>query len=85
MGVKRVLVNFTGEIVSAGVDENANDCTEMDTLDNMCEGLKMSPTLLKMNIEDYEVDVLKGMNIVKFRLMESDGTRRMFSATLPLS
>jgi hypothetical protein len=85
IGIKRGLLSFTGQVVSAGVDENANDCMEMDTLDKMCGDLKIAPTLLKMNMEDYEGHALKGLDTVNFRLMESDGIIRTFSATLPLS
>lgn len=61
VGIKRGFIGFTGQGVSASVDENANNSVEIDTLDNICEDLKIAPTLLKMDIEGYEGDALRGM------------------------
>ncbi len=61
IGKKRGIKGFTGQGVSASVDENADNQVDIDTLDNICEDLGLSPTLLKMDIEGYEGDALKGM------------------------
>jgi FkbM family methyltransferase len=54
------LVSFSGEGVSASVDNKGKNSVEIDTLDNICEELNISPTILKMDIEGYEGDALKG-------------------------
>ena len=61
VGNKRGFTGFTGRGVSAGVDENTSSRVEIDTLDGLCEDLKLVPTLLKMDIEGSEGDALKGM------------------------
>ena len=60
IGNKRGVIGFTGHGVSAGVDENADDQVNIETLDNICEDLRLTPTLLKMDIEGYEGEALKG-------------------------
>lgn len=54
-------IGFTGQGVSAGVDEKADNSVEIVTIDRICEDMKIAPTLLKMDIEGYEGDALKGM------------------------
>ena len=61
IGNERGIIGFTGQGVSAAVKENANNRVEIDTLDHICEDLKIAPTLLKMDIEGYEGDALRGM------------------------
>ena len=61
VGNKRGVIGFTGQGVSAGVDHDAHNKVEIDTLDNICEDLKIAPTLLKMDIEGFEGEALKGM------------------------
>ena len=61
VGNKRGVIGFAGQGVSAGVDLDADNSVEIDTLDNICEDLKIAPTLLKMDIEGFEGEALKGM------------------------
>ena len=61
IGNERGIIGFTGQGVSAAVKENANNRVEIDMLDSICEDLKIAPTLLKMDIEGYEGDALRGM------------------------
>ena len=61
IGNERGIIGFTGQGVSAAVKEHANNRVEIDTLDRICEDLKIAPTLLKMDIEGYEGDALSGM------------------------
>lgn len=60
IGNEKGLVSFSGEGVSATVDNKGENAVEIDTLDNICEELNISPTILKMDIEGYEGDALKG-------------------------
>lgn len=71
IGKKEGLIGFTGQGVSAGVNEYADNLVEIDTLDRICDDLKIGPTLLKMDIEGYEGDALKGME------KSIDSVRRM--------
>ena len=59
IGNKKGLVSFSGDGVSASVD-NEEKFLEVDTLDNICEELKIALIILKMDIEGYEGDALKG-------------------------
>ncbi|MHB1813173.1 MAG: FkbM family methyltransferase [Thermoplasmataceae archaeon] len=60
IGNEKSLVSFSGDGVSASVDNKGKISVEIDTLDNICEELKIAPTILKMDIEGYEGDALKG-------------------------
>lgn len=59
VGNEKGLVSFSGDGVSASVDNKGKISVEIDTLDNICEELKIAPTILKMDIEGYEGDALK--------------------------
>ena len=60
IGNSKKRVGFSGQGVSASVDESSEVTVEMDTLDNICADLKITPTILKMDIEGQEGSALEG-------------------------
>ena len=60
LGNTRKTIGFRGQGVGASVDENSDVTVEMDTLDNICANLEITPTILKMDIEGQEANALEG-------------------------
>ena len=81
IGREKGLVGFSGSGVSASVDNKGEISVQIDTLDNICEELNISPTILKMDIEGYEGDALKGfgdhMGSVRRMVIEIHNGRNM--------
>lgn len=60
LGNGKRIVGFGGHGVAASIDESSKITVEMDTLDNICAELKITPTILKMDIEGQEANALEG-------------------------